>query len=73
MSIGINTGCGTDAQAMVLVRVLHERNCSGVKTRLALYELADGSHVYGVDRNGAAVMRGTKAEAKSFYGNWRKL
>lgn len=61
------------APDMALVRVLHERDDTGVRTRLALYEAADGSRVYGVDRDGTAVMRGTKAEAKAFYGNWRKL
>lgn len=72
MSKDVSTGGAAAAQDMTLVRVLHERDCRGVKTRLALYEAKDGSHVYGVDRDGAAVMRGTKAEAKAFYGNWRK-
>lgn len=73
MSNDVITADVVVAPAMALVRVLHERDCHGGKTRLALYEAADGSHVYGVDRDGTPVMRGTKAEAKAFYGNWRKL
>lgn len=73
MGQDVNTACVVSASDMALVRVLHERDDTGVRTRLALYESADGSRVYGVDRDGTAVMRGTKAEAKAFYGNWRKL
>lgn len=73
MGHDVGTGDGVAAPDMALVRVLHERDYLGVKTRLALYESADGSRVYGVDRDGTALMRGTKAEAKAFYGNWRKL
>lgn len=72
MGQDVNTAGVVSAPDMALVRVLHERDDMGVRTRLALYEASDGSRVYGVDRDGTAVMRGTKAEAKAFYGNWRK-
>lgn len=55
-----------------LVKTLHEREDDGAKMALAVYEGDDGSHVYGVSRGGALQMTGTKAEAKAFYGNWRK-
>lgn len=55
------------------VRVLHERVAGGVHETLAVYERDDGSRVYGVGRDGEIVMTGTKAEAKEFYGNWRKM
>jgi hypothetical protein len=55
------------------VRVLHERVAGGVRETLAVYERDDGLRVYGVERNGEIVMTGTKAEAKEFYGNWRKM
>jgi hypothetical protein len=58
---------------MALVRVMHERVSGGSHTVLAVYALADGSHVYGVSRDGRMQMTGTKAEAKAFYGNSRKL
>ena len=53
-------------------RVLHERTVGGARTVLAVYERDDGSRVYGVARNGEILMTGTKAEAKAFYGSWRK-
>ena len=57
---------------MRLVRVLHERTVNGARMSLAVYERADGSHVYGVALDGGLQMYGTKAEAKAFYGNERK-
>lgn len=55
-----------------LVKTLHERIDGGAKAALAVYEDEGGSHVYGVSRDGEVQMTGTKAEAKAFYGNWRK-
>lgn len=55
-----------------LIKTLHEREEGGVRTALAVYENEEGAHVYGVSRDGAVEMTGTKAEAKAFYGNWRK-
>ena len=55
-----------------LVKTLHERIDNGVKAALAVYEDDGGSRVYGVSRDGEVQMTGTKAEAKAFYGNWRK-
>lgn len=63
----------TTVDGMALVRVMHERICGGSHTVLAVYALGDGSHVYGVARDGRIQMAGTKAEAKAFYGNGRKL
>ena len=61
----------TDAIAYAprIVQVLHERDgrC------LAKYECAGGATtVYGVETDGNIEFLGTKAEAKKFYGNWRK-
>lgn len=58
---------------MKRVRVLHERDAGGAHEVLAVYEQDGGSRVYGVERDGEIVMTGTKAEAKEYYGNWRKL
>lgn len=55
-----------------LVKTLHEREEDGAKMALVVYEGDGGSHVYGVSRDGEVKMTGTKAEAKAFYGNWRK-
>ena len=55
-----------------LIKTLHERKTRTSVEALAVYEAEDGSRVYGVVRNGEICMTGTKAEAKSFYGSWRK-
>lgn len=56
---------------MRLVRVIHTKSEAGAAMSLCLYELEDGTHVYGVERDGRVAMSGTKAEAKKFYGNRR--
>ena len=57
---------------MKVVKVLHERRSGGRAEALVVYECDDGSRIYGVVRDGEPAMTGTKAEAKAFYGNWRK-
>ena len=57
---------------MKLIRTLHERRSRGDRESLAVFELDDGSRVYGVIRNGEMAMNGTKAAAKAYYGNERK-
>jgi hypothetical protein len=57
---------------MKLVRTLHERRSHGARESLVVFELDDGSRVYGVTRNGETAMTGTKAAAKAYYGNERK-
>lgn len=54
------------------VKVMHERVVNGARMTLAVYEHEDGTRVYGVTKDGEVQMTGTKAEAKAFYGNWRK-
>ena len=59
---------GTDAETF---QVLHER---GARMLVRLLPDAPGeSAAYGVVEDGRVLFRGTKAEAKKFYGNWRKL
>lgn len=57
---------------MKLVKTLHERKTHGASMSLAVFERDDGTRVYGVTQDGEIKMTGTKAEAKSFYGSWRK-
>ena len=57
---------------MTLVRTLHERREGWAAMALCVYERSDGSRIYGVEKDGELQMTGTKAEAKAFYGNWRK-